>query len=152
MDFATHPSLKTMQLCLDKLVTRWSRSWADSTFSWHFHILISELHQEESGDLTQWWCVCLVEEQNQSSDPMLRKDLLDWFTCHGLDSPTMAVFTLERLRTSSSLVHMAGCFNSLNLALKSWGFLERLWFSVHIGRLKSLHSVVSREWPAVATE
>lgn len=64
----------------------------------------------------------------------------------------MAVFTLERLRTGSFLVHKAGCFNSLNLALKPWRLLERLWFSVLIGRLKSLGSVVSRGWPAVAVE
>lgn len=83
---------------------------------------------------------------------MLRKDLLDWFTCHGLDSPTMAVFTLERLRTGSLLVHKAGCCDSLNLTLKSLRLLERLWFSVNTGRLKSLGSVVSRGWPAVAIE
>lgn len=83
---------------------------------------------------------------------MLRRDLLDWFTCHGLDSPTMAVFTLERLRTGSLLVHLAGCFSSLNLALKSSRLLERLWFSVHNGRLKSLGSVVRRGWSAVAIE
>lgn len=43
---------------------------------------------------------------------MLKRNLLDWLTWCNLDSPTIALFTLERPRTQKLLI--------LNLLVKTW--------------------------------
>lgn len=74
---------------------------------------------------------------------ILKWDLLDQFTPYGLVSPTMDVFTLERLRTCNCSVHEARCLHSLRVQ-KS----QRLpgLPSVCVGRLKKLGSDVSKIW------